>query len=255
MLQDTIYAIDIEGLVKRYKGRVNPTLNSLNLRVKKGSLFGLVAPNGAGKTTTIEIMCGLKSFDSGSVKIEGLSVKNSLSAIKSIIGFVPQEIALTPSLTGRENLRFIGGIYGVSDSELKVRVDELLAQFGLSNSADKQIGEYSGGMKRRINLIAGMIHRPQTLILDEPTVGVDAQSRNLILEELVKINRAGTTVMFISHYLEEAEAICDNVALMDGGRIVLEGNPAELAMQHPECKNLEALYFKLTGKQMRDTYE
>ncbi len=255
MSEDTFYAIDIEGLVKRYKGRINPTLNALTLRVERGSLFGLVAPNGAGKTTTIEIMCGLKSFDSGSVRINGLSIKDSLPAIKNIIGFVPQEIALTPSLTGRENLRFIGGIYGIRDCDLKIRIEELLAQFGLTNSADKQICDYSGGMKRRINLIAGMIHSPEILILDEPTVGVDAQSRNLILEELVKINRAGTTVLFISHYLEEAETICDKVALMDSGKIVLEGDPAKLAMQYPECKNLEGLYFKLTGKQMRDTNE
>jgi len=221
MSEDTFYAIDIEGLVKRYKGRINPTLNALTLRVERGSLFGLVAPNGAGKTTTIEIMCGLKSFDSGSVRINGLSIKDSLPAIKNIIGFVPQEIALTPSLTGRENLRFIGGIYGIRDCDLKIRIEELLAQFGLTNSADKQICDYSGGMKRRINLI----------------------------------NRAGTTVLFISHYLEEAETICDKVALMDSGKIVLEGDPAKLAMQYPECKNLEGLYFKLTGKQMRDTNE
>jgi len=255
MSEDPIYVIDIEGLVKRYKGRVNPTLNALSLKVERGSLFGLVAPNGAGKSTTIEIMCGLKSFDSGSVKINGLSVKDSLSVIKTIIGLVPQDIALFPSLTGRENLRVIGGIYGIDSVELKPRIEELLAQFGLTNSADKPVNEFSGGMKRRINLIAGLIHRPQILILDEPTVGVDAQSRNLILEELVKINRGGTTVMFISHYLEEAESICDRVALMDGGKIVLEGNPAELTKQHTDCKNLESLYFKLTGKQMRDTYE
>lgn len=255
MLDSAVYAIDIKGLVKRYKGRVNPILNSLCLRVETGSLFGLVAPNGAGKTTTIEIMCGLKGFDSGDVKINGLSVKDSLNAIKKIIGFVPQDIALFPSLTGRENLRVIGGIYGINEGELKLRIKNLLAQFGLTNSADKLVSEYSGGMKRRINIVAGMMHRPQILILDEPTVGVDAQSRNLILEELVKINREGTTVMFISHYLEEAESICDKIALMDGGRVVLEGNPCELSEQHPDCKNLEALYFKLTGKQMRDTYE
>ena len=110
-------------------------------------------------------------------------------------------------------------------------------------------------MKRRINLLAGLLHKPKILILDEPTVGVDAQSRNLILEELVKLNKEGTTVLFISHYLEEAETICNRVGLMDGGKIVLEGNPTELAKSNPECKNLEALYFKLTGKQMRDTYE
>jgi ABC-2 type transport system ATP-binding protein len=218
-------------------------------------MYGLLAPNGAGKTTTIDILCGLKKFDSGRVMIDGLNVPSELGEIKKVIGLVPQEIALFPSLTGRENLKIIGGMYGVEGKVLNERVDDLLTRFGLENSADRQLTQYSGGMKRRINLLAGLLHKPKILILDEPTVGVDAQSRNLILEELVKINKEGTTVLFISHYLEEAECICDIVGLMDGGKIVLEGNPVELARSNPECKNLEALYIKLTGKQMRDTYE
>lgn len=249
------FSIYTEGLKKRYKGKSNPTLNGLDLRIPDGSLYGLLAPNGAGKTTTIDILCGLKRFDEGIVKIDGLGVPSKLSDIKRIIGLVPQEIALFPMLTGRENLKVIGGMYGVEGGVLNERVDELLYRFGLENSADRPITQYSGGMKRRINLLAGLLHKPKILILDEPTVGVDAQSRNLILEELVKLNKEGTTVLFISHYLEEAETICNRVGLMDGGKIVLEGNPTELAKSHPECKNLEALYFKLTGKQMRDTYE
>lgn len=249
------FAIFTEGLVKRYKGKSNSTLNSLDLRIPRGSMYGLLAPNGAGKTTTIDILCGLKKFDSGRVMIDGLNVTSELGEIKKVIGLVPQEIALFPSLTGRENLKIIGGMYGVEGKVLNERVDDLLTRFGLENSADRQLTQYSGGMKRRINLLAGLLHKPKILILDEPTVGVDAQSRNLILEELVKINKEGTTVLFISHYLEEAECICDIVGLMDGGKIVLEGNPVELARSNPECKNLEALYIKLTGKQMRDTYE
>ncbi|MDD4059039.1 MAG: ABC transporter ATP-binding protein [Bacteroidales bacterium] len=249
------FAIFTEGLVKRYKGKSNSTLNSLDLKIPRGSMYGLLAPNGAGKTTTIEILCGLKKFDSGRVMIDGLNVPSELGEIKKVIGLVPQEIALFPSLTGRENLKIIGGMYGVEGKVLNERVDDLLTRFGLENSADRQLTQYSGGMKRRINLLAGLLHKPKILILDEPTVGVDAQSRNLILEELVKINKEGTTVLFISHYLEEAECICDIVGLMDGGKIVLEGNPVELARSNPECKNLEALYIKLTGKQMRDTYE
>jgi ABC-2 type transport system ATP-binding protein len=249
------FAIFTEGLVKRYKGKSNSTLNSLDLKIPRGSMYGLLAPNGAGKTTTIDILCGLKKFDSGRVMIDGLNVPSELGEIKKVIGLVPQEIALFPSLTGRENLKIIGGMYGVEGKVLNERVDDLLTRFGLENSADRQLTQYSGGMKRRINLLAGLLHKPKILILDEPTVGVDAQSRNLILEELVKINKEGTTVLFISHYLEEAECICDIVGLMDGGKIVLEGNPVELARSNPECKNLEALYIKLTGKQMRDTYE
>lgn len=248
-------SIFVQGLSKRYKGKNTPILDELDLKIAAGSLYGLLAPNGAGKTTTIEILCGLKKFDSGKVMVDGLSVPSELSEIKKIIGLVPQDIALFPMLTGRENLNIIGGIYGVEKKLLKERVEELLNRFGLENSADRSINQYSGGMKRRINLIAGLLHVPKILILDEPTVGVDAQSRNLILEELIKLNRNGTTVLFISHYLEEAECICDTVGLMDGGKIVLEGNPQELCKLNPECKNLEALYFKLSGKQMRDTYE
>lgn len=253
-MQDS-FAIYTEDLVKKYKGKSNPTLNGLNLKIPRGSLYGILAPNGAGKTTTIDILCGLKKFDSGRVLIDGLEVPSNLGEIKKIIGLVPQEIALFPMLTGRENLRIIGGMYGVEGGVLNQRVTELLARFGLENSADRPLTHYSGGMKRRINLLAGLLHKPKILILDEPTVGVDAQSRNLILEELIKLNREGTTVLFISHYLEEAECICNIVGLMDGGKIVLEGNPVELGKSNPECKNLEALYFKLTGKQMRDTYE
>lgn len=253
-MQDS-FAIYTEDLVKKYKGKSNPTLNGLNLKIPRGSLYGILAPNGAGKTTTIDILCGLKKFDSGRVLIDGLEVPSNLGEIKKIIGLVPQEIALFPMLTGRENLRIIGGMYGVEGSVLNQRVTELLARFRLENSADRPLTHYSGGMKRRINLLAGLLHKPKILILDEPTVGVDAQSRNLILEELIKLNREGTTVLFISHYLEEAECICNIVGLMDGGKIVLEGNPVELGKSNPECKNLEALYFKLTGKQMRDTYE
>ena len=253
-MQDS-FAIYTEDLVKKYKGKSNPTLNGLNLKIPRGSLYGILAPNGVGKTTTIDILCGLKKFDSGRVMIDGLEVPSNLGEIKKIIGLVPQEIALFPMLTGRENLRIIGGMYGVEGGVLNQRVTELLARFGLENSADRPLTHYSGGMKRRINLLAGLLHKPKILILDEPTVGVDAQSRNLILEELIKLNREGTTVLFISHYLEEAECICNIVGLMDGGKIVLEGNPVELGKSNPECKNLEALYFKLTGKQMRDTYE
>ena len=248
-------AIEIVNLSKRYKNRINPTLNGLSLSIPQGSLFGILAPNGAGKTTTIDIICGLKKFEGGDVFVGGYSVKKDIKKIKKLIGLVPQEIALFSALTGRENLTVIGGIYGISKEELKIRINSLLDQFGLSNSADKVIGEYSGGMKRRINLIAGLLHNPEILILDEPTVGVDSQSRNLILEELIKINKKGTTILFISHYLEEAECLCDTIAMIDGGKIVLQGNPRTLTDSEPGCKNLEALYFKLTGKQMRDSYE
>lgn len=248
-------AIEIINLTKFYKRRINPILNGLDLVIPQCSLFGLLAPNGAGKTTTIEIICGLKTFENGDVFVGGYSVKRDINKIKKIIGFVPQDIALFSSLTGMENLFVIGGIYGIHKDILVSRIDYLLNQFGLVNSANMLISEYSGGMKRRINLIAGLLHNPEILILDEPTVGVDAQSRNLILDELIKINKTGTTILFISHYLEEAEYMCDNIAMMDGGKIILQGNPKSLITTEPGCNNLESLYFKLTGKQMRDRNE
>lgn len=143
----------------------------------------------------------------------------------------------------------------MSGSKLNSRVDELLTLFDLTHSRDTIIGHFSGGMKRRINLIAGMLHSPKILILDEPTVGVDAQSRKLILDKLMEINRSGTTILFISHYLEEAEEICDEVAFMDRGTILCQGDPSRLKAGYSGCENLEALYLKLTGKKMRDNHE
>jgi len=151
-----------------------------------------------------------------------------------------------------ENLRIIGGIYGIAAPVLKKRIDDLLELFDLYGSRNNIISHYSGGMKRRINLIAGMLHEPGILILDEPTVGVDAQSRKLILEKLKEINRTGTTILFISHYLEEAEEICDQVAFIDNGRVISQGSPKELIERNCKCNNLESVYLCLTGKQMRD---
>ncbi|MFA5850703.1 MAG: ABC transporter ATP-binding protein [Bacteroidales bacterium] len=246
------FAIEISDLTKTYKGKKHPTLNELNLNIPFGSLFGLLAPNGAGKTTTISAICGLRKFEKGSIYINGLSVKKNLSQIKSIIGLVPQDIALFPTLTAMENLRIIGGIYGIAAPVLKKRIDDLLELFDLYGSRNNIISHYSGGMKRRINLIAGMLHEPGILILDEPTVGVDAQSRKLILEKLKEINRTGTTILFISHYLEEAEEICDQVAFIDNGRVISQGSPKELIERNCKCNNLESVYLCLTGKQMRD---
>lgn len=248
------FAIEIDNLTKTYKGRKSPTLKGLSLNIPYGSLFGLLAPNGAGKTTTISAICGLRKFESGSIHVRGISVKKDMHKIKSIIGLVPQDIALFPTLTAYENLMIIGGIYDIHKQQLKMKIEELLQLFDLSSSKDTIISHYSGGMKRRLNLIAGMLHDPEILILDEPTVGVDAQSRKLILDKLKEINNSGTTILFISHYLEEAEEICDEVALMDNGQIICQGSPKELVDCDCKCKNLESLYLSLTGKQMRDNH-
>jgi len=250
---DNQFAIETRDLKKTYKGKPHPTLDGFSLRIPYGSLFGLLAPNGAGKTTAINIICGLRHYDSGDIFIDGHDVSDGMQHVKPLLGLVPQDIALFPSLTAYENLRIFGGLYGLGKKLLEERIDQLLELFDLSASRNSYINRFSGGMKRRVNVIAGMLHVPKILILDEPTVGVDAQSRRLILEKLTDINKAGTTILFISHYLEEAEQLCNRVAFMDNGAIVCEGNPAELIAGKSECNCLESLYLLLTGKKMRDS--
>ncbi len=248
----TKYAIETRGLNKTYKGKAHPTLNGLSLRIPYGSLFGLLAPNGAGKTTTINIICGLRKYDSGEVIVDGHFLSDGMKPIKPLLGLVPQDIALFPTMTAYENLRILGGLYGIKKELLEKRIDELLELFDLSASRHSFINRFSGGMNRRVNLIAGMLHSPKILILDEPTVGVDAQSRRLILEKLKDINRSGTTILFISHYLEEAEQICSEVAFMDNGSIICQGSPSELKNIYKSCETIESMYLLLTGKRMRD---
>jgi len=247
------YAIETRALTKTYKGKTHPTLNGLSLQIPYGSLFGLLAPNGAGKTTAINIICGLRKYDTGEVIVDGHSLSDGMKSIKPLLGLVPQDIALFPTMTAYENLKILGGLYGIKKELLEKRIDELLELFDLSASRNSYIKRFSGGMKRRVNLIAGMLHAPKILILDEPTVGVDAQSRRLILEKLVEINRSGTTILFISHYLEEAEQICSDVAFMDDGVIICQGKPSELRNIYKSCGNMESMYLLLTGKRMRDS--
>ena len=243
--------IEIKNLYKIYTGNPRPTVNNLSLTVEKGEIFGLLGPNGAGKTTTISILCGLRLFNSGELRICNYSVKDELEKIKPLIGVVPQDIALYPSLTAYENLKIFGGIYGLKKKELNERVDELLELFGLEKSKNRYVSKYSGGMKRRVNLIAGLLHRPQLLFLDEPTVGIDVQSRHVILENLKEINRAGTTIVYTSHHLSEAENFCTSIALIDDGQIICQGEPKQLIAQN-NVETLEELFLQKTGKKLRD---
>ena len=249
---DSRYAIETENLRKTYKGKTYPTLDGFSLKIPYGSLFGLLAPNGAGKTTAINIICGLRKYDSGRVWVDGRSISDGMKHIRPLFGFVPQDIALFPTLTAYENLKIFGGLYGIEKPLLEKRIDQLLELFDLAESRHSYINRFSGGMKRRVNMIAGMLNAPKILILDEPTVGVDAQSRRMILEKLLEINRQGTTILFISHYLEEAQQICSEVAFMDNGTIVSQGSPEEMIAKHNSCSNLEAVYLLLTGKRIRD---
>jgi ABC-2 type transport system ATP-binding protein len=243
--------IEIKNLYKIYSRNPIPAVNNLSLDIEKGEIFGLLGPNGAGKTTTINILCGLRHFNSGEVHICNYSVKNEIGKIKPLIGVVPQDLALYPSLTAYENLKIFGGIYGLKKKELNERVDELLELFGLEKSKNRYISKYSGGMKRRVNLIAGLLHRPQLLFLDEPTVGIDVQSRYVILENLKEINKNGATIVYTSHYLNEAENFCTSIALIDDGRVVCQGEPSRLIAQN-KVETLEELFLQKTGKNLRD---
>jgi ABC-2 type transport system ATP-binding protein len=244
--------IGIRELTKYYKGNEDPAIDKISLEIMAGEIFGLLGPNGAGKTTTISILCGLFSPTSGSVTINGLDISHDLEKIKRIIGVVPQDLALYPTLTALENLRFFGNMFGLRGKSLDEKIFDKLKFFGLEKYARKRVSSYSGGMKRRVNLIAGLLHDPKILFLDEPTVGIDVQSRIVILEYLQELNNSGTTIIYTSHYMEEAENLCTRVAIIDRGVVISIGNPKHLVSEHPEYKNLENLFLHLTGKDLRD---
>lgn len=244
--------IEIRELTKFYKGNDEPAIDNISLDIFPNEIFGLLGPNGAGKTTTISILCGLFPPTRGEVFIDGMELRSNLDNIKHIIGVVPQDLALYPTLTALENLTFFGNMYGLRGQDLRDRIGGYLQVFGLEKAARKKISTYSGGMKRRVNLIAGLLHKPKVLFLDEPTVGIDVQSRMVILDYLNEINKLGTTIIYTSHYMEEAENLCSRVAIVDRGKIISNGNPKELLKEHPEFKNLENIFLHLTGKEMRD---
>jgi ABC-2 type transport system ATP-binding protein len=244
--------IRISNLTKVYKGSDDKAVDSLSLEIYPHEIFGLLGPNGAGKTTTISMLCGLFTPTSGKIEIDGYDSRTDGERIKQVIGVVPQDIALYPTLTARENLTFFGNMYGLGGTELKMKIDRYLGEFGLEKHATKLVSRFSGGMKRRVNLIAGLLHDPKVIFLDEPTVGIDVQSRVVILEYLKELNRKGVTLIYTSHYMEEAENLCSRVAIIDRGRIISIGNPRELVAEHPEFKNLENIFLHLTGKETRD---
>lgn len=247
----TTAAIDVHHLRKTYKDAAIPAVDNLTFSIEQGSIFGLLGPNGAGKTTTISILCGLIKASSGEATVLGLSLNKQIQQIKQIIGVVPQEIALYPTLTAYENLRYIGNMYGLSGKNLRSKIQENLEVVGLATHSNHRIETFSGGMKRRINLVAGILHNPKILFLDEPTVGVDVQSRNLITEHLHLLNKKGCTIIYTSHLMEEAENLCSEIAIIDHGQIIASGKPKAVIKEH-QTENLEQLFLKLTGKTLRD---
>jgi ABC-2 type transport system ATP-binding protein len=244
--------IAIEHVTKSYGEEESLAVDDVSFSIQKNEVFGLLGPNGAGKTTTISMLCGLFNPTHGTVLINGEDLRTNLAVIKHDLGVVPQDIALYPTLTGRENLEFYGTMYGVEKAELKKRINEWLEKLEMTRSADKRVESYSGGMKRRINLIAGILHNPKILFLDEPTVGVDVQSRKAIMQHLSELNASGMTIIYTSHHLEEAEKFCSDVAIIDHGKIIVRGNPSALIKEHEGCSNLEDVFLKITNTAMRD---
>jgi ABC-2 type transport system ATP-binding protein len=218
--------LQAEGLRKSF-GEIE-AVKGVSFHIAEGETYGLLGPNGAGKTTTISMVTGLLERDAGSVVVDGREITTTSTAAKVAIGYVPQDIAVYPDLTGRENLTFFGHLYGMKGKGLSSRVDEVLEIIGLRTRADDRADEYSGGMKRRLNIGIGLLHRPRLLMLDEPTVGVDPQSRNAILESVEHLSEAGMAVLYTTHYMEEAERLCDRVGIIDLGVIMAEGTREEL---------------------------
>lgn len=244
--------IIISNLSKKYLNTDEPAVRNLDLTIKEGEIYGLLGPNGAGKTTLISMLTSLMKPTSGSFTINGLNFYDNKTELQQIIGVVPQEYALYPTLTAYENLRYFGSMYGIQGKKLKESIDKHLEIMGLSKFANKRTAMFSGGMKRRVNLIAGILHRPKVLFLDEPTVGVDVHSKNVIMDHLKLLNQKGTTIVYTSHHLNEAEAFCTHVAIIDNGEIIVKGVPSELVQAQAEANNLEDVFLSKTGKALRD---
>ncbi|MCX7843114.1 MAG: ABC transporter ATP-binding protein [Clostridia bacterium] len=232
--------IELKGLEKSY-GKTK-AVDNVSLQIMEGEVFGLLGPNGAGKSTLISMVTTLISPDSGEIVIKGNSLRKKTGEIKKLLGLVPQEIALYPTLTARENLMFWGRMYGLGGALLKERVEEAFELAGLKERAGDRIDSFSGGMKRRINIAAALLHHPEILIMDEPTVGIDPQSRNHILETVLKLNGKGMTVIYTSHYMEEVEFLCSRIAIMDHGKIIAAGTKDELRklVDERDIINIEA---------------
>ena len=244
--------IDVKNLRKKYKGSEDEALKGINLTIYKGEFFGLLGPNSAGKTTLISIMCGILKISKGNVFIMDTNTKQTSRKIFKQIGLIPQEIALYPTLTIKENLQFFGKMHGIFGKELKERIEDCITTLQLKKHSDKIVSKCSGGIKRRTNLATGLIHNPSLIFLDEPSLGVDAQSRNLIFEYLKKLNKNGKTIIYTTHYIEEAQNLCNRIIIIDDGKIIKEGKPKKLLEEMPDCNDLGQVFLKLTGKDLRD---
>lgn len=243
--------IDIQNLTKSYSNAENAAVKSIHLSILKGEKFGVFGPNGAGKTTFISMMCGILNPTNGTVFYHlNDEVYSAKSALK-FIGYVPQDFAFYPELTAHQNLSYFGKMHGISSQNLTQKIDFLLNRLELTHVQHKKLSTFSGGMKRRINLAIGILNDPKILFLDEPTVGVDVQSKHAIFQLLNELSESGTTIIYTSHHLKEAEDFCDRMVLIDKGEIIGLGTLGELTNHH-KVENLEELLIELTGKTLRD---
>jgi ABC-2 type transport system ATP-binding protein len=247
----SIPAIAIRSLSFSYPKQEVIQFKDLNLEVEDGERFGLFGPNGAGKTTLMNLMTGLLRYKKGSIRLLSHEISDHAKSVNKLFGFVPQDFSFYPELSPRENLAFFGAWYGLDQHRIKKRTAELLAILGLGEVGNRMVRTFSGGMKRRVNLAIGVMHQPRVLFLDEPTVGVDVQSRHAIIHYLKELNQQGTTLIYTSHQLEEAEGLCEKIALMDEGKIVVHDRLGVLLEQHRQ-EGLEGLFLGLTGKHFRD---
>jgi ABC-2 type transport system ATP-binding protein len=242
--------LKISSLSKRYKGAQNDALQGIDISIKRGQKFGIIGPNGAGKTTLISIICGLITPSSGNYKYAFASTVNSEKEEKKRIGFVPQEFSFYEELTVKQNFDFFGAMYGLSKNEIAQNGSKLIDVLGLKDVFKKKILTFSGGMKRRVNLGIGMLHKPSILFLDEPTAGVDVQSKHAIFSYLNSINEQGCTIVYTSHHMAEAEEFCSDIAIIDHGKLLRTGNLASILSD--STGNLESLFLSLTGMELRD---
>ncbi|MDR3697627.1 ABC transporter ATP-binding protein [Mucilaginibacter sp.] len=244
-------AIDIQNMGFRYPGGSGVIFSDLNLKVAKGERFGLFGPNGAGKTTLISLMTGLLAPDEGQIELFGHRIGKEHNLVNKLFGFVPQDFSFYQELSPVENMDFFGAWSGLDKKTIRKRTDELLQILGLEEVRNKQVQKFSGGMKRRVNLAIGVINEPEILFLDEPTVGVDVQTRHAIINYLLELNKNGTTLIYTSHQLSEAEGLCQQVALIDDGKIIAHNSLNELLKDYKE-DSLEHLFLNLTGKDYRN---
>ena len=248
--------VQVSDLVKTF-GKIE-AVRDVSFTIGKGEIFGLLGPNGAGKSTTINMMCGYLAPTSGDTTINGISIKQEPMKVKRMIGVVPQEIALYKDLNSLENLNFFGQIYGMPAAKRRARSEEVLHFVGLYDRRKDPIKTFSGGMQRRINMAVAMIHQPDFLMMDEPTVGVDPQSRENIFDTIEKLRDQGVTILYTTHYMEEAERLCNHIAIMDEGHIIAMGTLEQLLALRDQTREvqrphgLQELFIQLTGKTLRD---